>query len=114
MLERSFVVSASKLPLEPWPLDPGQVVDGGPKVAWAVLHEDARVQRGVWEHTPGVTRDVEADEMFVVLSGSATIEVEGGPTVEVGPGDVGLLRAGDRTVWTVHETLRKVFQITWR
>jgi uncharacterized cupin superfamily protein len=27
-------------------------------------------------------------------------------------GDVGLLRAGDRTVWTVHQTLRKVYQVT--
>ena len=47
--------------------------------------------------------------MFVVVSGRATIEVEGGPTLEVTPGSVGFLRAGDRTAWTVHETLRKVF-----
>lgn len=39
-------------------------------------------------------------------------EVEGGPTLEVGPGSVGLLHAGDRTIWRVHETLRKVFQAT--
>ncbi|MFN8168934.1 MAG: cupin domain-containing protein [Candidatus Nanopelagicales bacterium] len=39
------------------------------------------------------------------------IEVEGGPTLEVGPGDVGLYPAGTRTRWTVHETLRKVYVV---
>jgi len=58
-----------------------------------------------------MSRDVEADEAFVVLTGRATIEVEGGPTLEVGPGDLGLLPAGARTTWTVHETLRKVYVI---
>lgn len=42
----------------------------------------------------------------------ATIEVEGGPTLEVGPGDLGILERGARTTWTIHERLRKVFQIT--
>jgi uncharacterized cupin superfamily protein len=47
-----------------------------------------------------------------VLTGRATIEVEDGPTLEVGPGDAGLLHAGDRTTWTVHEDLRKIYQTT--
>ena len=55
--------------------------------------------------------DVEADEVFVVLSGRATVEVVDGPTLEIGPGDVGLLPAGARTTWTVHETLRKVYVV---
>jgi uncharacterized cupin superfamily protein len=29
----------------------------------------------------------------------------------VGPGDIGLLPAGARTTWTVHETLRKVYVV---
>jgi uncharacterized cupin superfamily protein len=64
---------------------------------------------GIWEHTAGVSTDVEVDEVFVVLAGRATIEVEGGPTLEVGPGDLGVLEAGARTRWVVHEDLRKVF-----
>jgi hypothetical protein len=67
---------------------------------------------GVWQITEGVVTDVEADELFVVVSGRATVEVEGGPTLELEPGVVGMLHAGDRTVWRVHETLRKVFQVT--
>lgn len=65
--------------------------------------------RGIWEITPGTVTDVETDELFVVLSGRATIEVEGGATIEVGPGDVCLLAEGAKTTWTVHETLRKVY-----
>jgi uncharacterized cupin superfamily protein len=112
--EPSFAVVPGELALEPWPLDPAQVVAGSPQVSGLVLHEsaDGRVVRGVWEHTAGTSRDVEADELFVVLSGRATITIEDGGVLEVGPGDAGVLRAGDRTVWTVHETLRKVFQVT--
>lgn len=108
----SFAVDVAALELEDWPLDPEQVVAGEPVVRGRVLHEAGGVQRGVWEHTPGVSTDVEADELFVVVSGRATVEVEGGPTLEVGPGSAAVLRAGDRTVWRVHETLRKVYQVS--
>jgi hypothetical protein len=103
-----------ELELEPAPLDPSTVVEGAPEVSELVLHtsEDGKVVRGVWQITPGVVEDVEADEVFVVLAGRATIEVEGGPTLELEPGVVGVLKAGDRATWTIHETLRKVFQIT--
>jgi uncharacterized cupin superfamily protein len=104
----------AELELDPAPLDPETVLAGAPEVSELVLDEsaDGRVVRGVWQITPGVVRDVEADEVFVVVSGRATVEVEGGPTLELEPGVVGVLRAGDRAVWTIHETLRKVFQIT--
>ena len=108
------VVRAADLPdadLEPDPLDPDQVVAGDPQVRVLPLHDDESLGVGVWQHSPGVSTDVEADEVFVVLRGCATIEVEGGPTLEVGPGDVGLLSAGARTTWTVHETLRKVYVV---
>jgi uncharacterized protein len=94
------------------PLAPEQIVAGTPEVRSLVLHTDDRVERGVWEITPGVVTDEEADELFVVVSGRATVEVEGGPTLEVGAGDAVVLRAGWRTRWTVHETLRKVYQVT--
>ena len=112
MADSSFARSISAVELEPWPLEPGQVGGGDPQVRGAIPDEDEHVQRGIWEHTAGTSRDVEADEMFVVVGGRATVAVQDGPTFEVGPGDVGVLRAGDRTTWTVHETLRKVFQVT--
>ena len=57
----------------------------------------------------GVARDIEVDEVFVVLSGRATVEVDGGPTYAIAAGDIVRLNAGDQTTWTVHETLRKVY-----
>ncbi|MFD0269989.1 cupin domain-containing protein [Streptomyces sp. NPDC127106] len=114
----SFAVSVQAVPdaeLEAEELDPGQIVSGSPVVTGKVLWEspDGAQVRGIWQITPGVVTDVEANELFVVVSGRATIEVEGGATLEVGPGSAGLLRAGDRTTWTVHETLRKAYHISF-
>ena len=102
------------VPLAAGELDPSQVLAGEPAITETVLSEspDGRVVRGIWRITEGTVTDVEQDEVFVVLEGRATIEVEGGPTVRVGPGDVCVLQRGARTTWTVHEALRKVFQIT--
>ncbi|MEV6565221.1 cupin domain-containing protein [Streptomyces kronopolitis] len=113
----SFVVNVPALAddeLEVEPLDPAQIVSGDPVVTGKVLWEspDGRQIRGIWQITPGVVTDTEANELFVVVSGRATIEVDGGPVLEVGPGDACVLREGDRTQWTVHETLRKAYHIS--
>lgn len=113
----SFVVNVPGLAddaLEVEPLDPAQIVSGEPVVTGKVLWEspDGRQIRGIWQITPGVVTDTEANELFVVVSGRATIEVDGGPVLEVGPGDACVLREGDRTQWTVHETLRKAYHIS--
>lgn len=111
---QSFALPATEVTLEPEELHPSQVVSGDPKTSAAVLWEsdDGRILRGVWECTPGVVTDVEQDEMFVILQGSATVEVEGGPVLELAPGVVGVLERGAHTRWTVRETVHKVFQIT--
>ncbi|WP_030624658.1 cupin domain-containing protein [Streptomyces sclerotialus] len=113
----SFVVNIPGVPdaeLEPEPLEPDQIVSGDPVVTGKVYWEspDGKQIRGIWQITPGVVTDVEANELFVVVSGRATIEVEGGSVLEVGPGDACFLREGDRTRWTVHETLRKAYHIS--
>ncbi|EYT82730.1 dioxygenase [Streptomyces sp. Tu 6176] len=115
-MTHSFALHVPAVPdseLVPEPLDPAQIVSGSPEVTGKVLWEsaDGRQARGIWQITPGVVTDTEADELFFVVSGSATIEVEGGPTLRVGPGDVAVLREGDLTTWTVHETLRKVYAV---
>lgn len=106
-----FALHAADAELEPAPLPDEQILAGSPEVSYKELWRspDGTVSSGLWQHTPGVSTDVEADEVFVVISGSATIAFEDGRTVDAGPGDVVELRAGDRTVWTVHETLRKVY-----
>lgn len=112
-MTHTFALHIPDADLEPEPLDPDQIVSGDPVVTGKVLWEspDGRQLRGIWQITPGVVTDTEADELFVVVSGSATIEVEDGPTLSVGPGDMAVLRAGDRTTWTVHETLRKAYSV---
>jgi uncharacterized protein len=107
----SHVVAATSHPLTPDPLDPDQVVSGNPQVSTHEIAESDEVSVGIWQHTAGVSTDVEVDEIFVVLSGRATIEVNDGPTLELGPGDVGVLEAGAETTWTVHEDLRKIYII---
>ncbi|MEU0050972.1 cupin domain-containing protein [Streptomyces sp. NPDC006184] len=113
-MTHSFALHIPGADLAPEPLDPEQIVAGQPEVTGKVVWEspDGRQIRGIWQITPGVVTDTEADELFVVISGSATIEVEGGPVLTVGPGDMAVLRAGDRTTWTVHETLRKAYAIS--
>ena len=107
-----WVVAVGDAPLSADELDPQDVLAGTPATASRELMQaTGTTDLGIWEITEGTVTDVEADELFVVLSGSATIAFEDGPTLEVGPGDVCRLKAGQRTVWTVHATLRKVYAI---
>ena len=96
---------ALTLPLEPLPAE--LVVAGAPAAGLVELTDTI----GVWEHTPGTSADVEADEVFVVLAGAATVSFDDPALepIELRPGSVVRLTAGMRTVWTVRETLRKVY-----
>jgi uncharacterized cupin superfamily protein len=93
------------------PVPPAQAVEGDPVAGAVTLPGPPGLEVGIWEHSVGTSTDVEEDEVFVVLSGRATIGVEDGPATDVGPGDVVTLRAGTRTTWTIHEPLRKVFVV---
>ena len=91
------------------PLDPATVVDGTPAAGSRALAAVAGVEVGVWEMSPGTATDVEVDEVFVVLSGSATVSFADGESVDLGPGSVVRLRSGEHTTWVVRETLRKIY-----
>jgi uncharacterized cupin superfamily protein len=103
------VVPAAQVPVPLAPVDAAQVRAGAPQAGAAVLWRQGDLEVGVWEHSVGTSTDVEADETFVVVSGRARIDVEGGDSVDVGPGDVVHLDEGARTTWTVTQPLRKVF-----
>lgn len=106
----SLPVNVAVLALDHTPLPDELVVDGGPTTGHRDLITLSDVTVGVWEHTPGVSRDVEADEVFVVVSGDATVTFDdGSPAVDLRPGSLVRLHEGQRTTWTVRETLRKVF-----
>ena len=91
------------------PLDPSTVVQGTPEAGSRALAAVAGVEVGVWEMTQGAATDVEVDEVFVVVSGAATVSFQDGELVDLSPGTVVRLRAGDQTTWVVHETLRKIY-----
>jgi uncharacterized cupin superfamily protein len=103
-------IRASALDLDTQPVAPDQTVSGQPRTAVHTLTEFGGLEVGVWEMTPGMMSDVESDEVFVVLSGSATVEfADESETLHVQTGDVVRLAAGANTVWTVTETIRKVY-----
>ncbi|KHL18788.1 hypothetical protein CLV56_2222 [Mumia flava] len=98
-------------PLESDELDPSDVVAGAPATASAGLAELGGIEVGIWEITEGTVRDTEADEIFVVLSGSGTVTFEDGAVLELGPGIAVRLRAGERTVWEIRDRLRKIYVV---
>lgn len=94
----------------PESLDAGvEVLAGEPTATHLPLEPFGSVAVGVWELTPGRVRDIEADEVLVILAGRGTVEFEHGETIALAPGVVIRLEAGDRTVWTVTEPLRKFY-----
>lgn len=101
--------AAAKLELALEDVPAAQRIAGMPRTGVKRLGEFGGVGLGVWEMTPGTMRDTEVDEIFVVLSGAATITFEDGTIVSLAPGDIVRLHAGQRTVWTVTQTLRKMY-----
>lgn len=91
-------------------LPASDVLDGAPTTSTRELWNEAGpVEAGVWTMTPGVARDTEAQEIFVVLAGRATITIGDGAPRTVTAGDIVSFDEGDETVWEVHETLRKFY-----
>jgi uncharacterized cupin superfamily protein len=97
----------SPIHLETLPAE--EVVDGAPRAGARALGTLGELEVGVWEMTTGAATDVEADEVFVVLAGSATVAFDDGDSLDLSPGVAVRLHAGDRTTWTVHEPLRKLY-----
>jgi len=83
------------------PLDAGRAVTPGVTTGGSPRRSTDLLDAGIWEHSVGVSTDVEADEVFVVLAGRGRVRFEDGSVVDLAPGVVGLLRAGDRTTWEI-------------
>lgn len=63
---------------------------------------------GIWEAGEGLIGGVTKDEIFIVLEGHAEITFEDTlEVIEIGPGDVVRLNAGQRNRWRTHDRLRK-------
>lgn len=103
------IVNAATAEVPTEPLAADYVVAGHPASGVTDLPAPPGLEVGVWVHTVGTSTDVEVDEVFVVISGRATLACDGAPPVTIGPGDVVTLAASTATTWTIHEPLRKVF-----
>ena len=96
------------------------VIAGDPHEASTSLWAHNRLDTGVWECTPGefpFRRDG-YDEVFCVLSGHATIHVDGsdglGQAFYLRAGSVLLTPSGLTGRWVVHQTIRKAYAIVHR
>lgn len=103
----SFPTSQLVLAHEELPAD--KQISGSPTAGAHELFATDKVTVGVWEHSVGESRDVEAEEVFVVLSGKGRVFVEGGPVLELAPGVVGKLLPGAVTRWEIDEPIRKIY-----
>jgi uncharacterized cupin superfamily protein len=92
-------------------LPPDGVSEALATASAALLEATPDTQRevGLWEAGPGTDTDVEADEVFLVLSGAGTVRFEDSTAIDLRPGVLVRLRAGDRTTWVVTERLRKLY-----
>jgi len=109
-MKPNSLVHAASLFVEHEAVAPEQVAGGQPRTGVGRLGRFGGLEIGVWEMTPGAMRDIEADEIFVVLAGAATIEfADGTASLTLTPGDVVRLAEGAQTIWTVTERLRKVY-----
>ncbi len=99
--------STSPVPLDAF--EPQAILAGFPRAGSRALAAMAGAEVGVWVMTEGTATDVEVDEVFVVLEGAATVKFEDGDVIDLRPGSIVRLRAGDKTMWTVRSTLRKIY-----
>jgi uncharacterized cupin superfamily protein len=86
-----------------------EIVSGTPKAAVRELDAVGPTEVGIWEMTVGAARDIEADEIFVVLSGAGTLILADQSEIALHPGLAMHLVAGEHTEWIVTETLRKIY-----
>jgi uncharacterized cupin superfamily protein len=110
-LEPGSVIHAADVSVEHAPVSPEKVVEGAPTVGEVTFGGVAGAEIGVWECTRGTATDIEVDEVSVVISGHARSDFISPalPSIEIGSGDVFRLAQGMKTVWTVTETLRKIY-----
>ncbi|MEV8370508.1 cupin domain-containing protein [Microbacterium sp. NPDC064584] len=106
-------VLAADLPLVEVPRE--QVTSGSPRTGVQPVLDVFGVEIGIWEMTEGGMRDIEIDEVFIVLEGEASVtllvdEVET-ERIDLRPGSLCRLSAGSATRWDVSRALRKVYVI---
>lgn len=68
-----------------------------------------KLNTGLWEHSVGISIDVEVDEVFVILEGKGRVILKSGEVLHLEKGTVGTLKAGEESRWEIDEPLKKVW-----
>ncbi|MGW9002556.1 cupin domain-containing protein [Brevibacterium casei] len=101
-------------PIEDWQrLDPASGDPAkGTTTAFAELGTIGGVDYGLWEMSTGAMRDIEGDEVFLVIAGTGRIEFDE-PALDpvvLAPGSLVRLEDGMKTRWYIDDApLRKLF-----
>lgn len=90
-------VRVSKASDETWELDPD--VGGQMKALYRAEGAEAGLSRFSEPLAEPIRWTLPAKETFYVLEGAARVEISGGPTIEVGAGDMATIPAGAETTW---------------
>ncbi|MGO2035036.1 MAG: cupin domain-containing protein [Brevibacterium sp.] len=106
-------IETHDFPLTHEPIEDWQRVDkADTTTGFAELGTIGGVDYGLWEMSAGAMRDVEGDEVFLVISGRGRIEFDepARSPMELRPGSLVRLEDGMKTRWYIDEgTLRKLF-----
>ncbi|SMX94719.1 hypothetical protein BSP239C_02568 [Brevibacterium sp. 239c] len=118
-------IDTDEYPLDHEPIEDWQRVDGSaaagdedsaargePTTAFAQLGTIAGADYGLWEMKAGTMRDVEGEEVFLVIRGTGRIDFDEPALapIELAPGSLVRLEDGMKTRWYVDEApLRKLF-----
>ena len=99
---------------EPYALPKESIVEGDPKsqVHWLRVSGPGELPyfAGLWTAQPSVfDYRFELDETLHVLEGHVVVSVEGGPTIDMRPGDVVSFAKRAMTRWHVKAPFKKVF-----
>jgi len=74
---------------------------------------DGVLYAGLWKHGPADFLYVfPGDETFHVLEGEVTIDVEGGESVALRPGDIASYSKGQSSTWHITQPFKKFFVIS--
>jgi uncharacterized cupin superfamily protein len=99
---------------EPYPMPEEILVEGDPaaQVHWARASGPGEPPyfAGLWTAQPSTfDYTFELNEFAHILEGHVVVSQEGGPTLDLRPGDIATFPKGARTRWHIRAPLKKAF-----
>jgi uncharacterized cupin superfamily protein len=110
---RALDIPASDLAEKPLGQPSAEPLTGEILTRAKVFLDIEKITSGTWECEPGASRweFLTRGEIIYVLKGHMTVQEDGGDAMELTEGSSCIFPIGWKGVWTVHETLRKVFVV---